>query len=81
MPDDLKERATCKTCGQTESMEHILFSCTATGSEVIWKLLTTLWAANGKSAPDISWGSVVAGPCLEFGEDIACKDDTAAVRR
>ncbi|KAH9940355.1 uncharacterized protein BXZ73DRAFT_15632, partial [Epithele typhae] len=42
MPDELKARAECKACGQIKSMEHILFTCQATGRELIWKSLNDM---------------------------------------
>ena len=31
MSEELKERAVCKTCGNVESMDHVLFRCDAPG--------------------------------------------------
>ncbi|EIW58326.1 uncharacterized protein TRAVEDRAFT_101840, partial [Trametes versicolor FP-101664 SS1] len=43
MSNELQERATCGTCGELESMEHILTECKAEGRELIWRLLRELW--------------------------------------
>lgn len=64
MSDELRERASCKACGQLESMEHILFTCNACGREVIWKLLSELWESTGLRPPIPSWGSVLGAACV-----------------
>ncbi|KAH9853406.1 hypothetical protein C2E23DRAFT_710598, partial [Lenzites betulinus] len=43
MPPELQLRATCAACQQTESMEHVLFTCTERGRATIWRLLRGLW--------------------------------------
>ncbi|KAH9930411.1 uncharacterized protein BXZ73DRAFT_11963, partial [Epithele typhae] len=43
MSPEQRERATCKTCGTTETMDHILFECKAKGRREIWKLLDKTW--------------------------------------
>ncbi|KAH9848810.1 hypothetical protein C2E23DRAFT_738868 [Lenzites betulinus] len=65
MSDELKERATCKTCGQTETMEHILFTCTAQGRETVWSLLRQAWTASGGAARDPSWGTILGAACTD----------------
>ncbi|KAI0323858.1 hypothetical protein GY45DRAFT_1263915 [Cubamyces sp. BRFM 1775] len=47
-------------------MEHILFSCTATGREEIWTLLRNLWESTGVRRPDPSWGSIAGAACMAF---------------
>ncbi|KAI0816973.1 hypothetical protein BC628DRAFT_1333997 [Trametes gibbosa] len=63
MSDELKERAVCKICGQTETMEHILFTCTAKGREIIWKLLREAWTKAGGLPRDPSWGTIMGAAC------------------
>jgi ribonuclease HI len=39
----LKERAICRGCEVTESMEHILTHCDATGQSEVWDLASEVW--------------------------------------
>ena len=41
---EYQERSRCQTCIQTETMDHILTKCTATGQSKIWTLVDALWA-------------------------------------
>ncbi|EJF57242.1 hypothetical protein DICSQDRAFT_19514, partial [Dichomitus squalens LYAD-421 SS1] len=43
MSAELQERATCKVCGSTESMDHILFRCETVGQQTVWLLLKDIW--------------------------------------
>ncbi|KAH9890114.1 hypothetical protein C8Q73DRAFT_747783 [Cubamyces lactineus] len=63
MSDELKERATCRTCGQTETMQHILFCCNACGREIIWTLLRESWEASGFPRYDPDWGNIIGAAC------------------
>ena len=68
MSEELKERAVCKTCGNIESMDHILFRCDAPGQRLIWKLLKDLWAHTGLPWHQPSWSFLGAG-CAVFKTD------------
>ncbi|KAI0764252.1 hypothetical protein BD413DRAFT_698561 [Trametes elegans] len=63
MSDDLKERAICKTCDQTETMQHILFCCNACGRETIWTLLRECWGVTGLKGYDPDWGNIMGAAC------------------
>ncbi|OSC96467.1 hypothetical protein PYCCODRAFT_1379163 [Trametes coccinea BRFM310] len=63
MSDELKERAICKACGQTETMQHILFCCNACGRETIWALLRECWGATGLAGYDPDWGNIMGAAC------------------
>ncbi|KAI0822878.1 hypothetical protein BC628DRAFT_1411930 [Trametes gibbosa] len=76
MSDELKERATCKICGQTETMEHILFTCTAQGRETVWSLLRHAWTASGGTVRDPSWGTILGAACT--GRNIGGQRGTTA---
>ncbi|KAH9913935.1 uncharacterized protein B0H18DRAFT_857153, partial [Fomitopsis serialis] len=47
-------RANCSFCGLLETPSHILFDCTATGQELIWHIIATLWKKKGLPWPAIS---------------------------
>ena len=61
MPDELKERAMCRTCGNVESMDHVLFRCDAPGQQLVWKLLEDLWSHTGLPWHEPGWGALGAG--------------------
>ncbi|KAI0822692.1 hypothetical protein BC628DRAFT_1340667 [Trametes gibbosa] len=63
MSDELRERAICKICGQTETMEHILFTCNARGREIIWKLLHETWTTAEGLPRAPSWGTIMGAAC------------------
>ncbi|OSC98504.1 hypothetical protein PYCCODRAFT_1447396 [Trametes coccinea BRFM310] len=64
MKAELQERATCRLCGQIESLEHILFTCTAVGREAIWKLLGKILVMGGQKDTDPTWGNIVGAGCV-----------------
>ncbi|KXN85822.1 hypothetical protein AN958_10708 [Leucoagaricus sp. SymC.cos] len=41
--EELKERATCRTCNVEESLEHILTKCRAPGQSLIWETARKIW--------------------------------------
>ncbi len=55
-------RATCGVCGVEDSMEHILFECTAPGQDIVWKMVRGAIQMTGCTAPSLSIGMVVAAP-------------------
>ncbi|OSD02360.1 hypothetical protein PYCCODRAFT_396873 [Trametes coccinea BRFM310] len=63
MSDEMKARGVCKTCTQTESMQHILFVCAAVGRETIWALLSQLWASTGNKELIPCWGNTLGAAC------------------
>ncbi|EIW52958.1 uncharacterized protein TRAVEDRAFT_135249 [Trametes versicolor FP-101664 SS1] len=66
MGDELRERAICKLCDETETMDHILFRCDSTEARVIWKNLCDLWEGTGQKWHEQSWGTVLGAACLIF---------------
>lgn len=44
-------------------MEHILFTCTVKGHEIIWKLLHDAWTMAGGLLCDPSWGTIMGTAC------------------
>ncbi|OSD08367.1 hypothetical protein PYCCODRAFT_1441281 [Trametes coccinea BRFM310] len=69
MPDPLRERAVCRVCTDTESMDHILFHCSARGREEIVELLRCAWSHTSRPWPGASWGTMIGAPCLAFEDD------------
>ncbi|KAH9886323.1 hypothetical protein C8Q73DRAFT_658592 [Cubamyces lactineus] len=66
MPDQLRERATCKVCLETESLDHILFRCNARGRERIKELLEELWSHTKTQWPGFNWGTALGVACVVF---------------
>ncbi|OJT08964.1 Transposon TX1 uncharacterized 149 kDa protein [Trametes pubescens] len=66
MSDELQARATCKVCGELESMEHILMECRAAGRETIWQLLKVLWESAGYEWTPLTIGTILGVACTPF---------------
>ncbi|KAJ6536993.1 hypothetical protein B0H19DRAFT_962784 [Mycena capillaripes] len=58
-----EDRALCHFCGETESLEHILFQCQAPGQYEVWKLAGELWKMKFDTMPAPSMGGIL-GCCL-----------------
>ncbi|KAJ7670166.1 hypothetical protein DFH06DRAFT_981264, partial [Mycena polygramma] len=58
-----EDRATCQSCGELESLEHILFECRCPGQSEIWKLARELWALKLGVMPAPTMGGIL-GCCL-----------------
>ena len=43
-----EDRARCRLCGATDSIEHILTSCSAEETKTIWRCAKALWEAKGR---------------------------------
>ncbi|OSD03192.1 hypothetical protein PYCCODRAFT_1444583 [Trametes coccinea BRFM310] len=80
MSAELQERAMCKQCGQTDSLEHIIFTCTATGRETIWKLLGAMLTAAGQKDVDPTWGSIVGAACVAIRNEAGTRNPIAEER-
>ncbi|TFY51822.1 hypothetical protein EVJ58_g10361 [Rhodofomes roseus] len=65
-PAEIQARQECATCGQIESMEHILSECQAPGQELIWSLAKELWTKKNKKWPRPSLGAVLSSPVAPF---------------
>ena len=67
---EYQERSECQTCIQTETMDHILTKCTATGQSEIWTLVDALWAKKHNSPtmatikPNL--GNIFGSPAVLF---------------
>ncbi|OJT14554.1 Transposon TX1 uncharacterized 149 kDa protein [Trametes pubescens] len=69
MSDELKERATCKLCGVTESMEHIIFDCIAEERKEIWGEVQGLWNGAMRSQCELTWGTVFGAGCVTLEDE------------
>ncbi len=66
MPIEKQQRAICLTCGERESMTHILLECKANGQNAIWRLLERTWSLTGMEWYQPSWGSILGAGCAVF---------------
>ncbi|KAI0753370.1 hypothetical protein C8Q80DRAFT_1097549, partial [Daedaleopsis nitida] len=80
MKPELQERATCKRCGEVESMSHILFECASVGRGTVWELLKETWKATGAAWREPCWGNIVGAACATFRASRG-KRDTAKEAR
>ncbi|EJD51680.1 hypothetical protein AURDEDRAFT_24428, partial [Auricularia subglabra TFB-10046 SS5] len=48
----------CPPCETLESMDHILFECTAPGQEIIWQEIRSIWDRTGIQWPGVNFGTV-----------------------
>ncbi|TBU40719.1 hypothetical protein BD309DRAFT_869698, partial [Dichomitus squalens] len=66
MSNEMKSRAVCSVCGETETMTHKLFECVAEGQQTAWTMLKKLWTSTGlpwwDSEPN--GGTVFGAACL-----------------
>lgn len=61
-----EHRATCSSCGEDETMEHILTECTAPGRKQIWELTQTLLAERKVNLPELSYGLLLGAPSVSL---------------
>lgn len=80
MRAELQERAECRICGQTETMEHIIFCCTAAGRETIWDLLYELLDTIGQTTPQPTWGNIFGAASVAIRNRAGSRDATAEER-
>ncbi|KAI9056414.1 hypothetical protein FKP32DRAFT_1585912 [Trametes sanguinea] len=80
MSAELQERATCKVCGQIETLEHIIFTCTAVGRETIWHLMGSALTGAGQKDYDPTWGNIVGAACVTIRRDTGARDPLAEER-
>ncbi|KAF9004849.1 hypothetical protein BDZ89DRAFT_1237514 [Hymenopellis radicata] len=50
----------CEECGSTETMEHILFECTAPGQEEVWELVRNFWKQKTTELTNINFPNLLA---------------------
>ncbi|KAF7789323.1 hypothetical protein EIP86_000267 [Pleurotus ostreatoroseus] len=55
-----EHRGQCRTCGVTETMEHILTECSAPGQCEVWHLTRNLWERSGREWLPLTFGTVIA---------------------
>ncbi|KZV82870.1 hypothetical protein EXIGLDRAFT_626427 [Exidia glandulosa HHB12029] len=51
-------RSECQPCEVLETMDHILYECSALGQELVWTAAKDLWARTGRQWPEISLGAI-----------------------
>ncbi|KAJ7059506.1 hypothetical protein C8F01DRAFT_989354 [Mycena amicta] len=73
------EREMCATCGEEESMEHILFKCDRPGQTESWSLAEELWRMKYNDWQPQTMGSVLGCALVEH-LDVGGKPDHAARR-
>ncbi|KZV84353.1 hypothetical protein EXIGLDRAFT_624316 [Exidia glandulosa HHB12029] len=53
-----EHRSECPPCEVLETMDHILFECTALGQEIIWAEAKKIWSRTAHAWPEMSLGLV-----------------------
>ncbi|KAF9028473.1 hypothetical protein BDZ89DRAFT_1092046 [Hymenopellis radicata] len=56
----LEHRGKCEECGDTESMEHILFQCQAPGQRETWEMIGRLWQKKGSRLCELNFENLLA---------------------
>jgi ribonuclease HI len=64
--DGFEERAICRTCGDDESMNHILTECTHQSNQLIWSLAKKLWPHGDNTWPEVTFGTIIGCGALEI---------------
>ncbi|KAJ8502105.1 hypothetical protein ONZ51_g163 [Trametes cubensis] len=65
-----EDRAICKRCGVTESMDHVLFECAAAGQARLWMLTRSLLRKRRINLPENMCAAFVIGaPACEIKND------------
>ena len=59
-----EEREICRTCNETESMEHILTKCEHPTTRKIWSLARDIWPFNNIPWPDLNLGVILGCGCI-----------------
>ncbi|KAG6824561.1 hypothetical protein H0H92_006467, partial [Tricholoma furcatifolium] len=59
-----ERRGVCPTCGDTETMHHILTDCSASGQDVIWEKVGRLYRVRGLKWRKPSLGEILGCPLL-----------------
>jgi ribonuclease HI len=63
---ECEEREICQTCGETESLEHIMLQCARPGQAQIWKLAEELWRKKGHNWPNMSLAGILGCGLARF---------------
>jgi hypothetical protein len=61
-----KERETCATCNETESMSHILTECREQYTQIVWWLAKNLWPHRNMAWPKITLGTILGCGCIHL---------------
>ncbi|KAL7280190.1 hypothetical protein ACG7TL_006609 [Trametes sanguinea] len=80
MPPPLRNRAECHVCGCLETMNHILFDCSATGRQLSWTLLTSLWSRTGDKEITPTWGTVMGAQSVVIKDEHGTRQPTKEAR-
>ncbi|KAJ7054800.1 hypothetical protein C8F01DRAFT_994928 [Mycena amicta] len=67
--DELKARAECKHCEETESMEHIFTRCESPGRELVWVLAKEFWQKKDFEWPWPGLGMIIAAGTARFNKN------------
>ncbi|KAI0698301.1 hypothetical protein C8T65DRAFT_581975 [Cerioporus squamosus] len=61
-----EQREMCEVCGVEDSMDHILFECTAPGQAIIWDLVRSAMGIVVNVPLQLSIGAVIGAPNIEL---------------
>ncbi|KAJ7138997.1 hypothetical protein C8R44DRAFT_827847 [Mycena epipterygia] len=70
---ECEHRMVCQSCGETESLQHILFECERPGQEQIWDLVKKLWAKKHDQLPALSMGGILGCGLSSFEKESKLK--------
>ncbi|KAJ7128146.1 hypothetical protein C8R43DRAFT_1090214 [Mycena crocata] len=64
-----EDKGPCNACGDSETMEHILTRCNASGQEQVWELASELWKLKtGNELPKPVMGQIMACAAIKRGD-------------
>ncbi|KIJ26799.1 hypothetical protein M422DRAFT_106905, partial [Sphaerobolus stellatus SS14] len=63
---EYEDRALCPTCLMTESIEHIITACPATGQETVWNIASKIWSKTGQNWPTSLLGMILGSSSATF---------------
>jgi ribonuclease HI len=63
------DRATCKTCDETEDLEHILVGCQSPERRIIWEAAESLWLKKETNWPAVSLGTILGCGLADFRDE------------
>ena len=59
-----EEREICRTCNETESMDHILTQCREESTQTVWRLAKDFWPHQNIPWPETTLGTILGGGCI-----------------
>lgn len=77
---NLEERAKCKRCNQTESMEHILTGCNSGPQKLVWDLTKKLWNKKFRTWRKPTLGDILGAGKTQLSQWEGCKKKPHAAR-